>query len=159
MTSAVALFSSLFGSASADAPAECAFRLEESKGELTHPVQSVEPTKDGRFLNYTVEATEPVRAVGCGTVKNVTFLTGFGQSLILSHGEGLQTVYGGLSRTQVRTGQVVEAGQVIALVDPEGRHDALIFGIWANGDAVNPAEWVAPFPVEEASRSIQGGAR
>lgn len=64
----------------------------------------------------------PVRAVAAGTVTLAhadMFFTG--QTVMVDHGLGLQSVYAHLSRTDVAVGQRVEQGQVIGAVGASGR--------------------------------------
>lgn len=64
----------------------------------------------------------PVRTVGDGIVTLAhpdMFFTG--QTVMIDHGLGLQSVYAHLSRTDVAEGQVVAKGQVIGAVGASGR--------------------------------------
>lgn len=64
----------------------------------------------------------PVRAVAAGTVSLAhadMFFTG--QTVMIDHGLGLQSVYAHLSRTDVTEGQQVAKGQVIGAVGASGR--------------------------------------
>lgn len=67
-------------------------------------------------------AGAPVRAVAAGTVTLAhadMFFTG--QTVMIDHGLGLQSVYAHLSRTDVAAGQQVAQGQVIGAVGASGR--------------------------------------
>lgn len=64
----------------------------------------------------------PVRAVAAGTVTLAHADMYFtGQTVMVDHGLGLQSVYAHMSRTDVRLGQKVAQGQVIGAVGASGR--------------------------------------
>ncbi|MBI2247679.1 MAG: M23 family metallopeptidase, partial [Armatimonadetes bacterium] len=64
----------------------------------------------------------------------------YGRTIILDHGEGLSTLYGHASVLLVGAGDVVEAGQTIALVGCTGRCTGshVHFEVRVNGRAVDP---------------------
>ncbi|HVH31741.1 MAG TPA: M23 family metallopeptidase [bacterium] len=69
---------------------------------------------------------------------------GYGLAVVVDHGSGISTVYGHASKLLVQIGEVVEAGQVIALVgstgDATGPH--LHFEIRTNGIPLNPMKYL-----------------
>ncbi|AGY57832.1 M23 family metallopeptidase [Gloeobacter kilaueensis] len=68
-----------------------------------------------------------------------------GNTLVLDHGQGVTSIYIHLSRILVRRGEMVKAGQRIALVGSSGRATGahLHWGIYAHGVAIDPADWLA----------------
>ena len=68
----------------------------------------------------------------------------YGLAIVVDHGNGLSTIYGHASKLLVPIGQVVETGQVIALVgatgDATGPH--LHFEIRTNGIPLNPMKYM-----------------
>jgi murein DD-endopeptidase MepM/ murein hydrolase activator NlpD len=62
----------------------------------------------------------PVEAAENGTVLYVGWMTGYGNVVVLDHGNGVSTVYAHLSSYVVRTGESVNRGQVIAHVGSTG---------------------------------------
>lgn len=62
-----------------------------------------------------------VQAVAGGTVSSVGEKTGYGLTVVIDHGNGLETRYAHLSSATVRPGEVVEAGQVVAQSGNSGR--------------------------------------
>ena len=87
----------------------------------------------------------PIKAAASGTVlhsgnKN----DGYGNYVILSHGNGVQTYYAHCSELLVSKGQSVEQGQVIAKVGSTGisTGNHLHFEVRINGVAQNPQNYV-----------------
>jgi len=67
----------------------------------------------------------------------------YGQCIIIDHGLGLQTIYGHLSRIDVKPGDNVKKGQVIGNSGATGMAggDHLHFEVIVSGQSVNPIEW------------------
>ena len=65
---------------------------------------------------------------------------GLGRAVFVSHGFGLTTVYGHLSRVLVTPGQRVERGASVGLVGNTGRATGyhLHYEVQVDGDSVNP---------------------
>lgn len=86
----------------------------------------------------------PVRSVATGEVTFVSQIGTYGLTVILQHGNGDYSVYGSLSRADVRVGQDVEKGQVIGAVgsaDPD-LDPHLHFEIRPKGRATDPLTWL-----------------
>lgn len=86
----------------------------------------------------------PVHAVAGGKVVSVRQLGTYGLTVIIDHGGGDYSVYGSLSRAEVRERQTVAKGQVIGQVgvsDPD-YPPHLHFEIRHGGPAVDPATWL-----------------
>jgi murein DD-endopeptidase MepM/ murein hydrolase activator NlpD len=62
----------------------------------------------------------PYKAVHAGTVKLAKWYGGYGNAIILDHGDGIETVYGHSSKLLVKVGQKVNAGDVIGLCGNTG---------------------------------------
>jgi len=86
----------------------------------------------------------PVRAAGGGTVESAGTDTDFGLFVLLRHPGRYETMYGHASRLLVSEGEVVTAGQVIALTGSSGRSTAphLHFEIRREGRSLNPLTFV-----------------
>lgn len=85
-----------------------------------------------------------VRCVAAGKVVSVRQLGTYGLTVIVEHGAGDYSVYGSLSRANVREGQSVRKAQVIGGVgvsDPE-LPPHLHFEIRHGGPAMDPATWL-----------------
>jgi len=85
-----------------------------------------------------------VRSVAAGKVVSVRQLGTYGLTAIVEHGGGDYSVYGSLSRADVREGQLVAKGQVLGGVgvsDPE-LPPHLHFEIRHGGPAMDPVTWL-----------------
>ncbi|MFI1029493.1 M23 family metallopeptidase [Streptomyces sp. NPDC020951] len=70
--------------------------------------------------DFAVNSGTPVYAVGTGTVRATTCGDGFGNQVLIRHGDGYFTQYAHLSRIDVRKDQRVTAGQRIGLSGASG---------------------------------------
>ncbi len=67
-----------------------------------------------------------------------------GRSVALDHGYGIRTVYGHLQKLNVKKGQEVERGQVIAALGNSGRSTGphLHYSVEVRGKPVNPIDYI-----------------
>lgn len=81
----------------------------------------------------------PIKASAAGTVTFAGEYSTYGKLVIISHGNGVQTYYGHCSVLNVKEGQKVSSGQVIAKVGSTGNATGphLHFEIRINGVAYN----------------------
>jgi len=86
----------------------------------------------------------PVVATANGRVGKVGRDANIGRFISISHGYGVRTVYGHLSRTFVKTGQRVKRGQKIGALGNTGRSTGshLHYAVAVNGVFVNPARYI-----------------
>jgi murein DD-endopeptidase MepM/ murein hydrolase activator NlpD len=63
----------------------------------------------------------PVFAPADGTVVEAGWKNGYGQTIVLDHGDGLTTRYGHLSKIEVNVGQELKRGEELGLVGSTGR--------------------------------------
>jgi septal ring factor EnvC (AmiA/AmiB activator) len=85
-----------------------------------------------------------VRSVAAGEVTFVSQIGTYGLTVIIQHGDGDYSVYGSLSRADVRVGQEVAKGEVLGAVgraDPE-LDPHLHFEIRPKGRATDPLTWL-----------------
>lgn len=117
-------------------------RFSSPFGMRIHPVY-----KDWR-MHYGVDlgAAEgtPIIATRSGTVSAATFDRTAGFYVNINHGDGFVSRYLHMTHYIVSVGQQVEAGQVIGYVGSTGTSTGahLHFGIYYNGVAVNPANYI-----------------
>ncbi|MFN7778956.1 MAG: murein hydrolase activator EnvC family protein [Betaproteobacteria bacterium] len=86
-----------------------------------------------------------VRAVAAGRVVYADWLRGYGNLLVLDHGDGLLTIYGNNQTLFVGTGDRVAAGAPIAAVGASGggAEPGLYFEVRVDGRPVDPLRWAA----------------
>lgn len=86
-----------------------------------------------------------LRAADSGRVSRVQYgRTGYGYNVIIDHGGGIQTLYGHMSKIDVKVGQYVEAGEVIGAEGSTGRSTGphVHFEVRINGATVNPLNYI-----------------
>ena len=88
----------------------------------------------------------PVAAAFDGRVRMSSYVSGYGNLVILRHENGLETFYGHLSKRQVSVGDWVRAGDIVGLGGSTGRSSGphLHFETRYKGFAFDP-EWVVDF--------------
>ncbi len=87
----------------------------------------------------------PVRAVYAGRVAYADWYKGFGNLVVLAHGDGFHTLYAHLARVDRPVGERVAVGDPIGLVGDTGslRGPVLYFEIREGQRTVDPAEWLS----------------
>jgi murein DD-endopeptidase MepM/ murein hydrolase activator NlpD len=96
-------------------------------------------------MDFTAPIGTPVYATGDGKVTELKgskrSRTGFGLYLKIDHGYGYETVYGHLNAFNVKRGQNVKRGDIIAFVGNTGGSTAphLHYEVHKDGKKVNPA--------------------
>lgn len=85
-----------------------------------------------------------VRASRAGQVTVAGWLGGYGNCVMIDHGDGITTVYGHLSEITVSVGEYVDQGERVALSGNTGRSTGphLHFEIRVNGSAVDPEPYL-----------------
>ncbi len=89
-------------------------------------------------------ARAKIRASNNGIVAFSRFNGIYGNNLIINHGLGLYTLFGHCSKFLVQKGDSVKRGQVVARTGQTGMAfgDHLHFGVYVQGVAVYPKEWM-----------------
>ncbi|NNJ55544.1 MAG: M23 family metallopeptidase [Bacteroidia bacterium] len=105
----------------------------------------IDPIYRTRKMHKGIDFSAPrgtkIYATGDGVVKKVERARwGYGTHIVIDHGYGYTTLYGHMSRTNVRRGQKVTRGQLIGLVGSTGKSTAphLHYEVAKNGTQVNP---------------------
>ncbi|MBY0449203.1 MAG: M23 family metallopeptidase [Cyanobacteria bacterium] len=95
-------------------------------------------------LDFRSPMGRPVRATSGGEVKIAKKMRLHGGTVGLDHGQGLSSIYIHLSKIMVKTGQHVQAGEVIGEVGATGFATGphLHWGVFANGVPINPLKWL-----------------
>jgi murein DD-endopeptidase MepM/ murein hydrolase activator NlpD len=92
----------------------------------------------------------PFYAVAAGRVILSRYNSGYGLNVWIDHGEGIVTVYGHASRLLVKEGQMVQAGERIALVGNTGHSFGahLHFEVRINDRQTEPIAWMKKHGVD-----------
>ncbi|AGY56860.1 M23 family metallopeptidase [Gloeobacter kilaueensis] len=113
-------------------------------GERFHPVLHRTRMHEGVDLRAAVGT--PVYAAAAGTVAAIGSGSGYGNMLIVDHGNGWKTRYAHLSQIKVANGEHVKAGEPIARSGESGLTNGphLHFELLHNGRAVDPVPHLQP---------------
>jgi len=96
-------------------------------------------------LDIAAPIGTPIYAAEAGTVETVGWNRGgYGNQIIINHGNGRKTRYAHLSRFAVKTGQSVSKGQYIAAMGSTGRSTGphLHFEVMISGSRYNPLSYI-----------------
>ncbi len=125
--------------------------FSQRKGYLNWPLivpsasnsllQSIETnfSRDGIIITHNKDAQ--VIVVADGDVVFADNLSGYENLIIVDHGDGFHTLYGGMSESMVLLGNHLVFGQPIGYL--QANHD-LYFGIRFNGKSLEPLSWLKP---------------
>jgi murein DD-endopeptidase MepM/ murein hydrolase activator NlpD len=91
-------------------------------------------------IDIAASTGTPIWAAAAGTVIHAGWLGGYGNLVVVDHGNGLATAYAHASAILVGVGQTVAQGEVISLVGSTGNSSGphLHFEVRVNGIAVDP---------------------
>lgn len=116
-------------------------------GTITSRFGATESIRNHTHLGIDIGAPggKAIKATAAGKVKSAGWNNGgYGNLVIIDHGNGVQTYYGHCSKIYVSAGSEVNAGDVIAAVGSTGNSTGnhLHFEIRLNGKQVNPQKYV-----------------
>ena len=127
------------------------------KGQLAWPAEGRVSAKFGRQWNPKLKTTtenpgidikgkpgSEVKTVLGGVVTTITFIRGYGTTIIIDHGSGFYTVYSHVSNVETNVDSQVNSGDVIAYMGDSGSINGsqLHFEIWGEGKKLNPENWL-----------------
>jgi len=86
-----------------------------------------------------------VHAVASGRVVFADWMRGFGNLLILDHGDGYLTIYGNNESLYKHVGDTVKPGEVVAVIGNSGGNpeSGLYFELRHQGQPLDPLKWVS----------------
>ena len=116
-------------------------RLSSDFGVRTDPFSGAERVHRG--IDVAAKEGTGVRAPEAGKVVFAGERGGYGQTVIVQHESGVQTLYAHLSRVDVREGERLQRGAVLGAVGESGRATGphLHFEVRRNGQALDPKNW------------------
>ena len=116
--------------------------LGELVGRFGAPRDVGPAGKNGVFIR--APEGQPVRAVAAGQVVYADWMRGFGNLLIVDHGEAYLSIYANNESLLKQTGDPVAAGETLATVGASGGNEqsGLYFELRHLGRAFDPLRWV-----------------
>ena len=116
-------------------------RTASGWGMRMHPIYRIPRFHYG--MDFTAPVGTDIFVTGNGIVKEVGRNAGYGNTIVVDHGYGYETLYGHLSRINVKIGQSVNRGEVIGFVGSSGASTAphLHYEVMKNGQKVNPQNY------------------
>lgn len=116
-------------------------RMASGFGMRMHPIYKIMKLHAG--LDFTADIGTDIYAAGDGIVEKTDWMSGYGQIVIIDHGFGYKTRYAHVSKYNVKKGQKVKRGDVIAFVGNTGASVGphLHYEVRKNGKAVNPINY------------------
>lgn len=108
----------------------------------TNPITKKKELHNG--LDFPASKGTNIYAAADGTVVKAQWYGGYGNCVIINHGGGIMTLYGHCNSLNVKNGQSVKAGDVIAFVGTTGMSTGyhLHFTVYENGTAVDPYKYL-----------------
>ena len=96
----------------------------------------------GLFIRASTGSS--VKALGPGSVVFADWLRGFGNLLIIDHGDGYMSLYGNNEAVLKQEGEQVTAGEIIATVGNSGGNpeSGLYFEVRYHSRPIDPLQWV-----------------
>ena len=135
-------------------PSESSF--PSYKGKLLIPVKGeiiskYGPLRKGEYqlssfqkgIDIKVDRGEPIKSVFKGKVKFAKWLNGYGNVLIIDHGDNYYTLYAHVEEFFKQEGSKVKTGEIIAIAGDTGsiKGSCLHFELRHRGIPVNPIKW------------------
>jgi murein DD-endopeptidase MepM/ murein hydrolase activator NlpD len=115
-------------------------RISSGFGSRFHPILGY--TRMHKGVDFAVPTGTPVMAAGAGTINFMGWANGYGNFVVINHGNGYATAYGHLSRfaAGMRRGAHIAQGEVFAYSGATGLATGphLHYEIRINGSQVNP---------------------
>jgi murein DD-endopeptidase MepM/ murein hydrolase activator NlpD len=111
-------------------------------GWRTHPIFGTQRLHTG--IDIGADYGDTVRAADGGVVIHSDWMGGYGNAVIIDHGNGISTLYAHNSQLLVSEGQAVSKGQAISRVGSTGYSTGphLHFEVRQNGSPVNPLNFL-----------------
>ena len=128
-------------------------RVSSAYGVRTDPITGHQRAHHG--VDLAAPTGTPIPAVRPGTVSFAGDRGGYGNLVIIDHGNGMETRYAHCHTLDVQAGDYVEAGQQIATVGSTGRSTGphLHLELRQDGVATDPQKLIA-----EISKHLENGS-
>lgn len=126
--------------------------IRKYKGKLQWPVKGkivksfgpqwnpkLNTTLDNPGIDISARATTPVQSVFDGYVSTITFIAGYGTTVIVDHNNSYYTVFTHLESLLIAEDTNIREGQNIGYVSND---NIIHFEIWGNNQKLNPESWL-----------------
>lgn len=126
--------------------------IKEYKGKLIWPVAGkviksfgpqwnpkLNTTLDNPGIDIAASPKTAVKSVFDGLVTTITFISGYGTTVIIDHDGGYFTVFTHLENLLISENMIVKEGQEIGFVSS---NNIIHFEIWGNNQKLNPVQWI-----------------
>lgn len=129
--------------------------FDQLKGKLTLPVRGEitnrfgtprpESTVKWKGLFLRTSSGQTVKAIAAGQVVFADWLRGFGNLLIIDHGDGYMSLYGNNETLYKEVGDLLQGGDSIATVGNSGGNEnfGLYFELRHKSKPLDPLKWLA----------------
>jgi len=94
-------------------------------------------------IDIQVSPGTPVESILDGMITTITYLRGYGNLIIIDHGDGYFSVYANIEKIQFSENDYIQQYSVLGYI-PKGEKDKsrLHFEIWGNNIKLNPEKWL-----------------
>lgn len=118
-------------------------RISSPFGYRIHPITGVKKLHAG--VDFAVPIGTDVHAAEGGVVVLAEWYSGYGNAVIVDHGNNTWTLYGHLSKFKVEKGDTVKRGQVVAESGNTGQSTGphMHFEVRVNGEPTDPMPFLA----------------
>jgi len=131
----------------------CNGKITSPYGWRIHPTYGTKKFHDG--IDIGISINTPLKAVASGKIVMAQWYNGYGKYIEIDHGNNIHSFYGHLNSYDVKVGDSVNLGQIIAKsgnsagMDKNGKimttGPHLHFGIYQKGQSVNPLKFIKNF--------------
>lgn len=120
------------------------YSISSQYGPRVHPVTG-NPNGFHTGTDFAAPQGATTVAAKSGTVVYSGWMSGYGNTIVIDHGSGVQTLYAHSTKLLVSNGQQVSTGQAIALVGSTGMSTGphLHFEVRINGRHTNPMNYIS----------------
>jgi septal ring factor EnvC (AmiA/AmiB activator) len=137
--------------------------IYEEKGQLTLPVKNA-TVKQGfgtwmhplhryrlahKGVTFETQLSSGITNIFTGVVKFVGEMPGYGNTVIVGHGENYYSVYGYAKAVKVKEGQTLKSGDIVGLST-----DRLHFELRHFSESIDPTEWFQPDAITKKGNAI-----
>lgn len=136
--------------------AETRLNFENKKNNLPYPVKHIKivnrfgTNRLGMYNNikvinngidFFIDNKTNIYSVSNGNILFADYFHGYGNMIIIDHGDGYRTIYSNIDEITVRPGEKVRQSQIVGIIRGDINAKNLHFELRHFGTPVNPANW------------------